>query len=75
LKYPSVQDPLLLATKAGKYIGTPYSSWASFGWSKWRAPSSFQCASLVWYCAKEAYGCRLAPYLSLTVMPDSYSDI
>ena len=62
-------DPTALAIETEKYLGTPYSSYFSFGWSKWRAPSSFQCASLVWYCAKDVYGCRLAPYLSPTVTP------
>lgn len=64
-----VQDPSLLATEGATHIGKPYSSWVSFGWSKARAPHSFQCASLVWYCAKEAYGCQLASFLSLTVTP------
>lgn len=64
-----VQDPSLLATEVATHIGKPYSSLASFGWSKARAPHSFQCASLVWYCAKEAYGCQLAPFLLLTVTP------
>lgn len=67
--YTPVQDPSLLATEANEYIGTPYSSWTSFGWSKWRTPDSFQCASLVWYCTKQVYGSRLAPFLSLTVTP------
>ena len=68
-EYTPVTDPSLLATEAATHIGKPYSSWASFGWSKARAPHSFQCASLTWYCAKKAYGCRLAPVLSLTVTP------
>lgn len=62
-------NPERLAIKAREYIGVKYAGGGYLLISKWAAPRRFQCASLVWYCAKKEYGIRLAPWYSPTVTP------
>ena len=64
-----VSNPALLATWAEKYEGKEYVKWYEFATPKWVAPNRFTCTSLVWWCAKNAYGAKISPWYSTLVTP------
>ncbi len=64
-----VTNPSLLADYAAAQNGKPYASGVSFVISKAVAPNKFTCTTLVWWCAKKAYGLNLSNWLSPIVTP------
>lgn len=65
-----VSNPALLATWAEKYEGKEYvKGLFEFATPKWVAPNRFTCTSLVWWCAKKAYGAKISPWYSTLVTP------
>ena len=64
-----VSNPGLLATWAKKYEGRSYVKWYEFLTAKWVAPDRFTCTTLVWWCAKKAFGERISPWYSTLVTP------
>lgn len=64
-----VSNPSLLATWAEKYEGNEYVKWYEFATPKWVAPDRFTCTTLVWWCAKKAYGVKISPWYSTLVTP------
>lgn len=64
-----VANPSLLATWAEKYEGREYVTVLEFLAPKWVAPERFTCTSLVWWCAKKAYGQKISPWYSTIVTP------
>lgn len=64
-----VSNPALLANWAEKYEGHEYVKCYEFLTPKWAAPSRFTCTSLVWWCAKKAYGVKISPWYSTLVTP------
>ena len=64
-----VTNPEALATWANRYIGKQYVRWYEFATAKWAAPSRFTCTTLVWWCAKKAYGINVSSWYSPLVSP------
>ena len=64
-----VSNPAKLADWAEKYEGCSYVHWYEFPTAKWAAPARFTCTTLVWWCAKKAYGERISPWYSTLVTP------
>lgn len=64
-----VTNPEALGTWANKYIGKRYVRWYEFATAKWTAPSRFTCTTLVWWCAKKAYGINVSSWYSPLVSP------
>lgn len=68
-KQVSKVDPAPLAREASKYVGHEYVKWYEFATAKWVAPKRFTCTTLVWWCAKEAYGINVSSWMSPLVTP------
>ena len=64
-----VSNPDALADWANKYVGRGYVRWYEFVTAKWAAPSRFTCTTLVWWCAKKAYGINVSSWYSPLVTP------
>ena len=64
-----VSNPEALAYWANQYIGKKYVRWYEFLTAKWAAPSRFTCTTLVWWCAKKAYGINVSSWYSPLVSP------
>ena len=64
-----VSDPSLLASWAENYEGREYVKWYEFATPKWAAPARFTCTTLVWWCAKKAYGVKISPWYRTLVTP------
>ena len=64
-----VSNPEALAYWANQYVGRNYVRWYEFLTAKWAAPSRFTCTTLVWWCAKKAYGINVSSWYSPLVSP------
>lgn len=64
-----VSNPEELANWANRYRGHEYVKWYEFATAKWFAPKRFTCTTLVWWCAKKAYGVNLSSWYSPLVTP------
>lgn len=64
-----VSNPDALANWANKYLGHEYVKWDEFATAKWFAPKRFTCTTLVWWCAKKAYGVNVSSWYSPLVTP------
>ena len=64
-----VSNPEALAYWANQYLGRKYVRWYEFLTAKWAAPSRFTCTTLVWWCAKKAYGINVSSWYSPLVSP------
>ena len=64
-----VSNPDALANWANKYRGHEYVKWYEFATAKWAAPKRFTCTTLVWWCAKKAYGVNVSSWYSPLVTP------
>ena len=64
-----VSNPDALANWANKYLGHEYVKWYEFATAKWFAPKRFTCTTLVWWCAKKAYGVNVSSWYSPLVTP------
>ena len=64
-----VSNPDALANWAKKYLGHKYVKWNEFATAKWAAPKRFTCTTLVWWCAKKAYGVNVSSWYSPLVTP------
>lgn len=64
-----VSNPEALANWANKYRGHEYVKWYEFATAKWAAPKRFTCTTLVWWCAKKAYGVNVSSWYSPLVTP------
>jgi lipoprotein len=74
-KTASRVDPGALADWAERYYGHEYVEWYEFATAKLAAPERFTCTSLVWWCAKKAYGINVSDWYSPLVTPDGlYTD-
>ncbi len=62
-----VSNPGALADWAEKYEGRKYVRWYEFLTAKWAAPSRFTCTTLVWYCAKRAYGINVSSWWAIYI--------
>lgn len=70
-----VSNPGALADWAAKYRGHEYVRWYEFPTAKWAAPKRFTCTTLVWWCAKKAYGINVSSWYSPLVTPSGlYTD-
>ena len=75
VKTESRVDPGALADWAERYLDHEYVKWYEFATAKWAAPERFTCTSLVWWCAKKAYGINVSDWYSPLVTPDGlYTD-
>lgn len=66
-----VDEPIKLANEAYKYKGRPYVRWYEFLFSKSAAPKRFTCVSLIWWCAKDAYGIDVSNWWDTLISPSS----
>ena len=66
--YP-VSNPGALADWAARYKGLEYVKWYEFMTAKWFAPKRFTCTTLVWWCAKKAYGINVSGWYTPLVTP------
>ena len=74
-KIASRVDPSSLADWAERYYGHEYVEWYEFATAKLAAPERFTCTTLVWWCAKKAYGINVSDWYSPLVTPDGlYTD-
>lgn len=64
-----VSNPERLADLANQYVGCKYVEWYEFPIAKWVAPCHFTCTTLVWWCAKKAYGINVSSWYALLVSP------
>ncbi len=64
-----VEKPSALADIAEKYIGRAYVRWYEVVVCKWAAPERFTCSTLIWWCAKEAYGFSVSNWLYAFATP------
>ncbi len=64
-----VSNPGALADWANKYVGRRYVYAHEFFTAKWAAPKRFTCTTLVWWCAKKAYGINVSGWYSPLVTP------
>ncbi len=70
-----VSNPGALADWAKKYEGKKYVRVYEHPYAKWVAPSRFTCTTLVWYCAKKAYGVNVSSWWATFVSPSGlYTD-
>lgn len=70
-----VPNPGLLADWAERYVTRPYASGVMFLAPKLFAPANFTCTTLVWWCAKQAYGINVSNWWSPIVTPSNlYTD-
>lgn len=70
-----VSNPGALADWAAKYRGHGYVKGYEFATAKWAAPKRFTCTTLVWWCAKKAYGINVSSWYSPLVTPSGlYTD-
>ena len=68
--YSPVSNPSALAYWAEKYRGRGYVTKKEFLTAKWAAPARFTCTTLVWWCAKKAYGVNVSAWYAPLVTPD-----
>ena len=64
-----VSNPEALANWANKYREREYVNRSEFIIAKWAAPDRFTCTTLVWWCAKKAYGVNVSNWYSPLVTP------
>ena len=64
-----VEDTAALADMAEKFIGHTYVRWYEIVTCKWVAPLRFTCSTLVWWCAKKAYGFSVSNWLYAYTTP------
>lgn len=70
-----VSNPYALSDWAMKYKGRSYIKKTEHPISKWIAPKRFTCTTLVWWCAKQAYGINVSSwYLPLVTPSDIFLD-
>lgn len=62
-------NPAPLADWAQHYIGRRYVHGYEFLTAKWAAPSRFTCTTLIWWCAKKAYGVNVSSWYSPLITP------
>jgi hypothetical protein len=68
-------NPAPLASWAESFMGREYVRWYEFLTAKWAAPSRFTCTTLVWWCAKKAYGVNVSEWWKTMVTPSGlFSD-
>ena len=68
--YSPVSNPSALAYWVEKYRGRGYVTKKEFLTAKWAAPARFTCTTLVWWCAKKAYGVNVSAWYAPLVTPD-----
>ncbi|MGN1197098.1 MAG: hypothetical protein ACI4TA_05805 [Acetatifactor sp.] len=66
-----IDNPSALANIANKYLDCEYVSNLEFMFAKWVAPERFTCTTLIWWCAKQAYGINLSNWFASFVSPSA----